>query len=185
MQAAGFVLVGGRSSRMGCDKALLPFGGQTLAAHVAAEVFAAAGSVTLVGDPDRYAVLGLPVIRDRVPGNGPLGGIAAAVHASPEWALVVACDMPAVTREYLAFLLADIDASGREVDCIVPESGAGLEPLCALYHHRALPLLDSFLDHKFLRMQDVVRSLQCRVVPAADPALFRNLNTPEDLPAHG
>jgi len=191
MRAAGYVLVGGRSSRMGSDKALLPYGEATLVEHVAAEVLAAAGSVTLVGDRTRYRHLGFDVISDRLAGNGPLGGVAAAVSASPEWALVVACDMPAVTSDLLSRLLkaaeglaAAPERMQRSVECVVPEIETGPEPLCALYHRRALPLLDSFLDHKFLKMKEVVRSLQAHFVPVSDSRWFRNVNTPEEFQAH-
>jgi molybdopterin-guanine dinucleotide biosynthesis protein A len=168
---------------MGRDKALLPHGGRTLAEHVAGEVLAAVGTVTLVGDRDRYGALGFPVIADRLPGNGPLGGVAAAVESAAEWALVVACDMPNLTREFLEELVKETAECRPGTECIVPRSGAGLEPLCAVYHHRALPLLDSFLNHKFLKMQDVVEALQCRIVDRPDIEPFRNLNTPEDLNA--
>jgi len=184
MRAAGYVLVGGRSSRMGRDKALLPFGPGTLTEYVAAQVRAAAGNVTLIGDRERYSHLGMDVIPDRLPGNGPLGGIAAAVSAAGGWALVVACDMPNVTSDLLRSLIcAAADAHGA-AECVLPKTGTGYEPLCALYHSRALPILDSFLNHKFLKMRDVVLSLQAVPVEVADPALFRNLNTPQDLQAH-
>ena len=65
---AGFVLVGGASSRMGSDKASLPFRGGALVEHVAAAVAEAAGNVTLVGPPERYRDLGLRIIPDRYPG---------------------------------------------------------------------------------------------------------------------
>src|SRR6058998_1400393 len=95
---AGFVLVGGRSSRMGRDKACLPLQGRTLLEHVAAAVAAAAGSVTLVGSPERYQNLGFRVIADSLPGCGPLGGIHTALGASPaDWNLIVACDMPGIS----------------------------------------------------------------------------------------
>src|SRR5205814_2477042 len=64
MKRAGFVLVGGKSSRMGRDKALLPFQGSTLLEHIALHVAAAAGSVTLIGEPDKYRRLGFPVLTD-------------------------------------------------------------------------------------------------------------------------
>ena len=184
MHAGGYVLVGGKSSRMGTDKALLPYRDTVLAAHVATQVLAAAGSVTLVGDPDRYAHLGYPVINDRVAGNGPLGGVAAAVQHCAEWALVVACDMPGVTTEFLSSLLETAASAGAYTECVVPRTESGIEPLCALYHRRALGLLDAHLNHKFLKMTDVVQSLQTIPVPSADLSLFCNLNTLEDLRAH-
>src|SRR5581483_8008704 len=94
-QCLGFVLTGGRSSRMRPDKALLPFAGRPLADHVAAIVFRACGSATLVGSRAKYAHLGWPVIEDAVPGQGPLSGIhSALVHAAGRWSLVLGCDMP-------------------------------------------------------------------------------------------
>ena len=75
MSRAGFVLAGGASSRMGRDKALLPVQGSTLLEQVAREVLAVTGSVTVIAPPERYIGIGLSVIPDLSPGQGPLGGI--------------------------------------------------------------------------------------------------------------
>jgi molybdopterin-guanine dinucleotide biosynthesis protein A len=80
---AGWVLVGGRSRRMGTDKALIEIGHQPLARRVAAEIGRICGMVSLVGDPAAYAGLGLPVVPDRFPGLGPLAGIEAALALQP------------------------------------------------------------------------------------------------------
>ncbi len=107
MKRAGFVLAGGSSSRMGRDKALLRYGSATLIQHVAERVATAVGSATLVGSPARYARLGYPVVPDNFLDGGPLAGIQAALAASAaDWNLVVACDMPGVTVEFLEGLLA-------------------------------------------------------------------------------
>ena len=185
MQAAGYVLVGGLSTRMGTDKALLPFNGTTLMDFVASQVLEATGNVTLVGNPSTYANRGYPVIADRLPGNGPLGGITAALAASPcEWSLITACDMPKLTADFLRRLLDTAFAAPGQPDCVVPETERGVEPLCAVYHARALPLLDSFLNHKFLKMQDAVHALRSLRIPFADSASFHNVNTPADLNLH-
>ena len=92
---AGFVLVGGNSTRMGRDKAQLPLHGRTLVEHIAGAVAEAAGSVTLIGAPERYPDLGIRMLPDSRPGAGPLGGICTALASTDaEWNLIVACDMP-------------------------------------------------------------------------------------------
>src|SRR5258706_11480273 len=121
---AGFVLVGGNSSRMGRDKAALPLGGRTMAEHVAAAVAEAAGSATLIGPPERYGSLGYPVIPDSRPGLGPLGGIHTALAASHAlWNLIAACDLPAISGAFLKELIAAAEASGA--DCLIPAGPSG------------------------------------------------------------
>jgi len=177
---AGFVLAGGRSSRMGQDKALLPWKGSTLIESVAREVFSAAGRVTLIGSSERYGNLGFPVISDIIEGRGPLGGLHAALSATTaEWNVLVACDMPAVNRQLLEELLNAAEASGA--DALVPQTPGGLEPLCAVYNLRLLPVVDSAIHSKLLKMHDFVSTISVRLWPAPDAAVFRNINTPEQL----
>src|SRR5262245_20962580 len=134
MHHAGYVLAGGRSSRMGSDKALLPFGGGTLLEHVAQVVHQAVGNVTVIGPQSRYGRLGLQVIEDVHPNAGPLGGIQTALRHSPaEWSLVVACDMPGLTVVFLSWLIAAATASAAQA--VLPTvDGERLEPICAMYH---------------------------------------------------
>ena len=101
-QIEGFILAGGESSRMGRDKALLELNGVTLTAQTARLVESVAGRSAIIGDSVRLEGLSLRVIEDDFPGAGPLGGIATALRASEaEWNLIVACDMPYLTREWL------------------------------------------------------------------------------------
>ncbi|MGD1069527.1 MAG: molybdenum cofactor guanylyltransferase [Bryobacteraceae bacterium] len=179
---AGWVLTGGRSSRMGVDKALIAVEGQPLALRVAAEVAKVCGSVALVGDPDRYRHLGLPVVPDEFPGLGPLAGIEAALRVTEsEWNLIVACDMPALNPFIFRDLLAACLVDGA-VDGAVPEYADGrLEPLCALYHQRCHPVIRAALDAGVRKVTDSLRSLEIRYVRVASDAPFANLNTPEEL----
>ena len=182
MLRRGFVLVGGRSSRMGRDKALLPAGGRTLVEQTADYVKQAAGNVTLIGPPDRYGFLGLPVIPDVAEGFGPLAGLCTALrNTAAEWNLIVACDMPALNAELLRKLLESAESAGK--DCLVPSSARGIEPLCAVYHARILPVVESALNRKLLRMQDFVRQLDHEIWPVEDAGLVRNVNTPEEFAA--
>ena len=175
---AGFVLAGGRSSRMGRDKALLPAGSGTLAGQIAAMVRQAAGNVTLIGPPERYSFLGFPVVADAREGCGPLGGLYTALRLSrADWNLVVACDMPGLTAPFLVELFDAAARAGK--DCVVPVTAGGLEPLCAVYHARLLPAAESALDRKQLAMHDFVRQVDACLWPVRDTAVLENLNTPE------
>ncbi|HUE21318.1 MAG TPA: molybdenum cofactor guanylyltransferase [Bryobacteraceae bacterium] len=180
MSKAGFVLAGGKSSRMGRDKALLPFRDGALAGHVAAAVEAAAGSVTLIGNPQKYGHLGYAVLPDRSPGAGPVGGIETALgNTAADWNLVVACDMPAISAEFLRGLL---DAAERvNADALVPAGPSGrLEPLSAVYHRRCLTALRAALEAGVRKVTDALAGLEVARWPVDDAAWFENVNTPEE-----
>ena len=103
-QLASFILAGGESSRMGSNKALLELGGVPLIVRTARLVESASSAPTVVGSPEIYAALGLRTIRDDWPGAGPLGGIATALRASESpWNLIVACDLPYLTKPWLEY----------------------------------------------------------------------------------
>jgi len=179
-KAAGYVLVGGRSSRMGRDKALLPFHGLALAASVAGQVERAAGHCTLIGDPGRYGELGYPVIGDLYPGEGPLGGILTALkHSTAEWSLILACDMPRATADFLRGVLALADRT--EADIIAPAGPAGrFEPLCSVYHLRCIPVLQAAFDRGVRKIGEAVKPLRLATVSATELTPLDNVNTPED-----
>jgi molybdopterin-guanine dinucleotide biosynthesis protein A len=177
---AGFVLAGGKSSRMGRDKALLPFRGGAMVSHAAATVAAAAGSATLIGDPQKYGHLGYAVIPDRSPGEGPLGGIESALsYTAADWNVVLACDMPAISAEFLRGLL---DAAARlNADALVPAGPSGrLEPLSAVYHRRCLAALRSALGAGVRKVTDALAGLDVARWTVDDAACFENLNTPAE-----
>lgn len=174
---AGFVLTGGRSSRMGRDKALLPIEGSLLVERTAERVRAAAGSVTLIGEPARYTHLGLPVLPDLVEEGGPICGLHTALKTTrADWNLVVACDMPGLTAGFLSDLLAAAKQLGCA--CLAPQTGSALHPLCAVYHRRASDAVEFAIQHKCLKMHDLLKSLGAVSWPVADASLLENVNTP-------
>mgnify|MGYP005848645505 CR=1 FL=1 len=184
MSRAGFVLVGGRSRRMGRDKALLPYGGSVLAGFVARTVEAAAGSVKLVGAPERYGHLGVEMIADLRPDAGPLGGIEAALTATAaEWNLIVACDMPGASVRILRELLDTAERCGA--DCVVPlDSDGRPQPLCAAYHRRCRSAVTSALDQGRRAVRDLLPRLRCVSWTADTDCWLENLNTPTDWHNH-
>ena len=152
MLSAGFVLVGGQSRRMGQDKPLLPWRSGVLVEAVAAGVREVAGSATLVGPPQRYLHLGLPIIPDLRPGLGPL----AAAH-----------------------LRALIQRARKDhASCVVTlDGGEKLHPLCAVYHSRCLAVVSKALDEGRLRLTNLSSELNANMLRV--PHSIPNVNTPE------
>ncbi|MGA3027852.1 MAG: molybdenum cofactor guanylyltransferase [Bryobacteraceae bacterium] len=179
MREAGFVLAGGRSSRMGRDKALIRHWGVPLVVRAAAAVADAAGSVTILGDPGLYGRFGWPILADAAPDLGPIGGLLTALeHTGAEWNVLVACDMPELSSDLLRQLLRKtVRARGR---CVAPVTGDGFEPLCAVYRRSALPEVRSAIAAGRLKMRDLLARLDALPVTGLDAAFFRNVNTPED-----
>lgn len=164
---------------MGRDKALLPYHGKPLAAHVAgvvAETLGPAGSVALIGEPGRYRDLGFPVHADVLAGCGPLGGVITALSlTTTEWNLVVACDMPRLSAPDLRTLVER--ALKSPAACVAASAGRGEpEPLCAVYHRRCLARLESAARDKCFKMKDLLVELHPELVPMA-PGSLANVNT--------
>ena len=177
---AGWVLTGGQSTRMGRDKAMLPWSGRTMIEVIADAVREAAGSVTLVGAPERYQSVKLAVVPDADGGFGPMSGLFTVLNVTKvDWNLVVACDMPRLTSPFLRGLLDRARAEDKA--CLVPQTSQGLEPLCAVYHRRALPAVDWAVHHNVLKMQDFVKTLDPFVWPVPHDIFLENWNTPQDL----
>jgi len=183
------VLAGGRSSRMGRDKALLPYRGGPLIESVARAVERAAGSAVLVGSPSRHGNLGFPVLPDIYPGEGPLGGILTALqhanssHTQSDWNLIVACDMPELDA---AFLRGLVDAAAQSgADALVPRGPSGLlEPLCAVYHRRSRQALYAAFAGGIRKVTAAFEGLRIALWSASECQSLHNVNTPEDWAAY-
>lgn len=179
MHHAGYVLAGGRSSRMGSDKALLPFRGGSLLEHLAQVVLQAAGSVTVVGPAERYGHLGLRIVEDRRQGCGPLAGIHAALLDSPaEWTLVVACDLPYLRPDLLSWILAKTAATEADV-LLATVDGEHPEPLCGVYRKSAKAVVTAALDAGNLKITKALAPLQVELVRISEASQLANINTPD------
>ena len=165
---------------MGRDKAFLPVAGVPLGAHLGRLLETAAGTAVLVGDARVYGGLGYPVVPDHYPGEGPLGGILTALrHTAADLNLIVACDMPRLTVEFLRELLDA--AAANPAGVLIPETAGGhREPLCAVYSRSALPGLQRAFDTGIREVTAACEGLDVRSYPVAEVSYFQNLNTPED-----
>jgi molybdenum cofactor guanylyltransferase len=183
---AAFILAGGGSKRMGQDKALLELGGAPMVMRMARLAQPYAASVSIVAPPERYAQLGIHIVPDRWPGAGPLGGIATALGAtSAEWNLILGCDLPYLTPEWVAWLIPR--ALESPAQAVVPESRRGLEPLAAMYHKSCATILTAAIERGVRRVTEGLSEILFERVSMLewrelDPTgvLFENMNAPED-----
>jgi molybdenum cofactor guanylyltransferase len=189
---AGYVLAGGGSTRFGKDKALVKLGGKPMLVRMCELLRSVVREVTVIADPERYSNLGFRCVGDRWPGKGPLGGIitaledASARNGSPEWNLIASCDMPFLTREWLAHLAERALKSSLQVT--LPESEHGPEPLCACYRTDAAPSLRATFEQGVRKITDALKQVTIEVLDEADwkrfdsaGRLFWNMNTVADF----
>jgi molybdopterin-guanine dinucleotide biosynthesis protein A len=196
----GFLLAGGKSSRMGTgvDKAFLDFGGQTLLDRALTVMGAVCNNVTIVGDPAKFTKNGSTkygsVVADIFSGCGPLAGIhAALVHSPAELNLMLAVDMPFVSRELLALLFAAAEDENNHAVITVPRTSKGLQPLCAIYRRNFCTAAEQALRAGKYKIDAAFSSMSVRVIEEAELAAagfseqsFFNVNTPQDrLAAQG
>jgi len=196
----GFLLTGGKSSRMGADKAFLDFGGQTLLDRALTVMGPVCGKVAIVGDPARFAEYGSSkyesakygsVVADIFPGCGPLAGIhAALVYSTAELNLILAVDMPFVSRELLAFLFATAGEADNHAIVTVPRTSKGFQPLCAVYRRDFSTTAERALRAGKCKIDAAFSSVSVRMIEEGELAAagfseqsFLNLNTPQDLRA--
>lgn len=174
--ATAVVLAGGKSTRMGTPKCLLPFCGKPLVQHVCDQLKPRFREVLIAGgEQNQLAFLGLPVIPDEAPGQGPLMAIASVLAVSRhELNFVTACDMPWVNEILLSQLLRQ--SSGY--DCVVPVTPAGhYEPLFAVYRKSALPAVRRALDNGERRVSAAYRHCAVLKVPLFPGQELQNINT--------
>ena len=186
------IQAGGQSSRMGSDKGLLDFDGQTLIEHLLARLKGVAlETIITTNHPERYDFLNLPLVPDVLPGRGALGGIYSALQAAAQpLVAVVACDMPFASPAILR-ACRDILAVEPGLDVAIPNTEHGLEPLHAVYRRATcLPAVKAAIESGQWKVISWHRDVNVRVLLPAeiaqldpDGSAFVNVNTPEELKA--
>jgi len=149
------------------------------------------GQMKVVAAPGKYEAFGVEIVEDRWPGAGPLGGIITALEDAarsavrPEWNLILSCDMPFLTQEWLAFLGERTARSEAQV--VFPQSASGPEPLCACWQTDAAAKLRSGFERGVRKVMDGIALLRAEVLDEIDwkrfdgaGRLFWNMNTAAD-----
>jgi molybdenum cofactor guanylyltransferase len=181
----GVILVGGKSRRMGRDKAFLQIAGKPLFERVL-EVFRESFDLLLlVGDrAERFARFGLPVLPDIYPGSA-LGGLYTGLrHAETEYIFVASCDLPFPNRD----ILLSLCSLRGGFDAVVPNTAQGFEPLFAVYAKSCLGPMKGLLESGNMRVYDFYPQVRVRYVQGEELAhldrdgrSFMNINSPEEL----
>jgi molybdopterin-guanine dinucleotide biosynthesis protein A len=189
LRAAGAILAGGRATRLGGrNKAQLVVGGRAILDRQLAVLAPLLADLVIVADdPTPYADAGVPIIPDVAAGQGPLGGIAAALRWNRQpRVFVVGCDMPHLHAGVIRHLIALGEA--EEVDLVVPVVGDRPEPLHAVYTGACLPVIERRLAAGQRKTGALVDAVAARRVSEAElrrlDATLRcltNVNTAEDL----
>lgn len=182
------IIAGGKSERMGQDKAFVDLGGKTLIEHVIARSaeLGQAETLLITNRPADYQHLGLPMYPDILPDKGSLGGIyTALVQAQSPDALVLACDMPFISTDLLRYMVGLIDES---TDIVAPRIDGYPQGLHAIYKKTCLAPIAKQLAADRLKIIRFYDQMRVRYLDEPDYAefdaegrSFANLNTPQEL----
>jgi len=185
---AAFLLAGGKSTRMGADKAFVMLEGRTLLARALELARTVSDNVRIVGSAEKFAAFA-PVVEDVFRECGPLGGIHAALRASvAELNLILAVDVPFVPAALLRYLVTR--ARSSNAIATVPRAGGGWQPLCAVYRRAFGDVAEGALRGGQYKIGALFGDAKVQAVEEQELAgagfaatVFRNLNTPEELEA--
>jgi molybdenum cofactor guanylyltransferase len=179
-RATAIVLAGGKSERMGQDKALLRVDGQPLIAHICAQLAPHFDEVLVsTSTPEQYGFLDVKRVPDKAPGAGPLMGIASALEVSRhDLNLVAPCDMPRIDLRLMRRMLRE----ARHYDAVIPVSAAGdVQPLFAVYSKRALPIVNAALAEGQRSVKETFKRCRVKYLEISEPEALRNLNTRDEF----
>jgi molybdenum cofactor guanylyltransferase len=184
----GFILAGGKSTRMGADKAFVTLDGRTLLERALELARSVTRDVRIVGDPAKFRLFA-PVVEDRFRDCGPLAGIHAALRASPtELNLILAVDVPWVTPSLLQYMI--MHAENSAATATVPRTNGGWQPLCAVYRRQFADAAEKALRAGRYKIDALFAAMQTQALEEEElrtagfsAKMFRNLNTREELEA--
>lgn len=172
-------MAGGKSSRMGMDKGAIRFGNKYLAEYALDALKPICSQLLISTQTEWYARFGYPLVNDMIKDCGPLGGIYSSLLTSEtQYIVALACDMPFVSTSILERLLANL----HDYDCVVPQIGNALEPLCAIYSKALIPAMEQRINSVNYALHGLImESNHCFVDFKIEANAFMNLNTLDDL----
>ncbi len=175
----GYILAGGKSSRMGTDKGLMWLHGQCMIQHVIRQLRPAVNSVFIVSNNPEYKKFGLKLIGDLIKDKGPVGGIYSALsHTHSTHIFIVSCDMPCINPDAIEYLINH----AHQAQIVLPVFNGRLEPLFGIYAKECLTRWKELMDQGQLKLQQMVTHFSLYKLVVDDVEYFNeqtflNLNT--------
>ncbi|HHW37038.1 MAG TPA: molybdenum cofactor guanylyltransferase [Bacillales bacterium] len=187
MNATAIILAGGKSSRMGTNKALLPMDGKPNIELIKDQVTPFFSDIILVtNDFEAYEFLKVPMVKDEYIGKGPLAGIHTGLkNSKTETNFFIACDMPFVSGKLAKHLVELCNT----FEAVVPRINGTLHPLFSVFKKSVLPKVDQCLQEDRLKIRDLLEEIQVLYVKEAElervmvgniEKIFYNMNYPLD-----
>jgi len=179
----GFILAGGKSSRMGQDKGLLLLSGKAMICHAIETLIPFVNEVIVVSNNPEYKKIGYETISDLIKDTGPVAGIYTALqHSTTQKNFIMSCDVPFVSPEIVDNL---IKHSGNNL-ITVAGSAHGVQPLCGVYSKECISSFYECLKNGMVKLKDVIKLVSYQMIDMSicevqHSHLFKNINTKEDL----
>lgn len=167
----GYILAGGKSSRMGSDKGLIPFHGDPLVLSIITQVQDAVNKTVIVSNNPEYQKFGLEVIADLIQGIGPAGGIYSALqHTKSNQLFIASCDMPFVTAGAIRYMIQQVAHS----QITLPLYKGKIQPLFGVYSKDCQAGWKQLIDRGIIKLQEMVKHFELQKIDTENDELFKD-----------
>lgn len=176
MSYSGIIVAGGKSSRMGQDKALMELEGTPMIQRIAAALHAFTNEIIIASNNSEHYAFGDRGVADNYIDSGPLSGIEAGLSvAKNDSCFVISCDTPMINGSILSALM-----KGNNTDATIARCGDKAHPLIGIYHRSSLQEIQGHLEKRDLKMMNVLDQLNTTFIdfPISEQEAFQNINTP-------
>lgn len=182
-QINGYILAGGKSSRMGTDKGLLMIEGKAMIQYVIEQMQLVFDNLVIVSNNSEYEKFGLEVIPDLIKNIGPAGGIYTVLeHSDSQLNFVVSCDMPFISKGAIEFIIEN----SNESQIVLLENQGNLEPLFGIYANDCEAIWLELIEEGKVKLQDMIKNFKLKIIPIENneifkDSFFKNINTKADF----
>ena len=179
----GYILAGGKSSRIGIEKGLIPLNGKAIIQYIIEQLKPLVNKLVIVSNNIEYEKFGLKVIPDLIKDIGPAGGIYTALsHTDKNLNFIVSCDMPFIEKEYIEYIIKNSDNS----QITLPKRKEKIEPLFGVYSKDCLIRWAELIQQDIYKLQEIILQFKLKTINMEDhlsfhDLLFMNINTKKDL----